>query len=380
MIEASQASWRDVRRYLIDNGWQVARRAAELYDPQFRMTDVPALALPTWLPARPLSFDAVTLRWEPQANPPRLTGREAETLPTLPLRAPGHAFASYTSAIRYVQPPKLFENRHSYRLLDLAWDDQSVRMSFGLSTFFDKLDVAEPVSHEAAQADLAGGLNWANLPYRALLRDPFDFANRAVNPGIATLTIRRDVATGEGAFFLLRRNPVQVTNGRHYSLLPSGEFQPASISPLSIEQDLDLWRNVVREYSEEMLGHPEHDGSAGVPVDYEIWPFYRDMTRARSEGKLRPFLLGVILDALSLNAVISTAVVIDSDVFDRLFKDMVFTNAEGEIVAELDERKSVRGLPFDQRTVTRLTEQEPLGQTSAASLRLAWGQRAFLLA
>ncbi len=369
-----------MRRYLIDNGWQVARRAAELYEPQYRIADVPALALPTWLPARPLSFDAVTLHWHPQAEPPRLTGREAETLPTLPLRAPGHAFASYTSAIRYVQPPKLFENRHSYRMLDVAWGDQSVEISFGLSTFFDKLDVAEPLSHEAAQADLLGVLDWANLPYRTLLRDPFDLSNRAVNPGIATLTIRRDITTGEGVFFLLRRNPAQVTNGRHYSLLPSGEFQPASISPSSIEQDLDLWRNVVREYSEEMLGQPEHDGSAGIPVDYEIWPFYRDMTRARNEGKLRPFLLGVILDALSLNAVISTAVVIDSDVFDKLFKDMVSTNAEGEIVADLDGRKSIRGMPFDQRTVTRLTEQEPLGQTSAAGLRLAWNQRNFLLA
>jgi hypothetical protein len=55
-----------------------------------------------------------------------------------------------------------------------------------------------------------------------------------------------------------------VTNGRHYSLLPAGEFQPASIAIRSIRSDRDLWRNSVREYSEEMLGQPEHDGSSGT--------------------------------------------------------------------------------------------------------------------
>lgn len=103
------------------------------------------------------------------------------------------------------------------------------------------------------------------------------------NPGISTLTIRRE-ADGSATFFLLARNPDLVTNGRHYSLLPAGEFQPASIATQSISSDLDLWRNIVRESSEEMLGQPEHDGSSGTPVDYETWPFYRDMSRARRLG------------------------------------------------------------------------------------------------
>jgi transcriptional regulator with XRE-family HTH domain len=323
VIQASQAGWRKVRRHFINSGWQIARRIAELYEPQYRIAEVPALAQPHWLPSPPISLDKVKLHWNPDPPAPRLTGREAETAATLPLRAPGHAFASYTGAIRYVSPPAIFENRHSYRMLDLDWSGNSVEMTFGLSTFFDKLDVAEPLTHEAAQADLKNALDWPSLPYRTLLRDPFDLRNRPVNPGIATLTIRRDTKTGEGTFFLLRRDPTQVTNGRHYSLLPSGEFQPASISPASVDQDLDLWRNVVREYSEEMLGQPEHDGSAGAPVDYAIWPFYRDITRARDNGQVRPYLLGVILDALSLNAVIATAVVTDDDVFDRLFREMV---------------------------------------------------------
>ena len=114
-------------------------------------------------------------------------------------------------------------------------------------------------------AELSGGLDWPALPFRSLIGDPFDLAVRPVNPGISTLTLRHDKALGRATFFLLQRNPDHVTNGRHYSLLPAGEFQPASISTDSIRADLDLWHNMVREYSEEMLGQPEHNGSAGVP-------------------------------------------------------------------------------------------------------------------
>jgi hypothetical protein len=226
---------------------------------------------------------------------------------------------------------------------------------------------------------MADQVAWRSLPFRGLIADPFDLAARVVNPGIATLTIRRNVADGTGSFFLLRRDPTQVTNGRHYSLLPAGEFQPASIAAASITADLDLWRNMVREYSEEMLGRPEHDGSGGKPLDYEVWPFFRDMNKAREAGELRAYALGVVLDALSLNAVIATAVVINDDAFDRLFRDLVSTNPEGEVIGSLDGKKSIHGLPFDEPTVTRLIEREPLGQTSAACLSLAWRHRSTLL-
>jgi len=39
--------------------------------------------------------------------------------------------------------------------------------------------------------------------------------------------------------------------------------------------DLGLWRNIVREYSEELLGTPEHDGTRSQPIDYANWPLYQ---------------------------------------------------------------------------------------------------------
>ena len=328
-------------------------------------------------PHRPIQLADVTLTWNPSPLAPNITGEEPEARTALPLRAPGHAFSRYSAAIRYLRPPTLFENRHSYRLLAADLTGPSPHLEFGLSTFFDKLDVAEPLAHEAAAAEQQSQLGWPSLPFRSLITDPFDLAVRPVNPGIATLTIRYDTTTGTGTFPLLRSNPANVTNGRHYSLLPAGEFQPADIARQSIANDLDLWRNIVREYSEEALGYPEHDGSSSTPIDYQGRRFYRDMTAARNQGTLRIYILGIALDALTLNATILTAAIFDHEAFDVLFRDLVATNPEGDVVfaATGKHGRSVRGLNFDAATVDRLIRHEPLGQTGASTLALAWQHR-----
>jgi hypothetical protein len=128
-----------------------------------------------------------------------------------------------------------------------------------------------------------------------------------------------------------------------------------------------------------MLGQPEHDGSSGRPIDYDTWRFYRDMSAARSSGELRVYALGIVLDALSLNSSIAKVAVTDSRAFDRLFRDLVATNSEGDVVTSLSSTKTLRGLPLDARTVQQLTRAEPLGQTSAACLALAWRHRRALL-
>lgn len=170
-----------------------------------------------------------------------------------------------------------------------------------------------------------------------------------------------------------------MTSGGQYCVVPAGEFQPASIAPTSIRADLDLWRNIVREYSEELLGQPEHDGSSGRPLDYECWPFYRAMQRARESGQVRAYALGVVLNALGLTPTITTAVVIDDVVFDDLFRDLVTVNAEGQVIASLDNHQSARGLPFTEKTVQRFLNNEPFSPSSAACLALAWRHRQSLM-
>ncbi|MGQ0776599.1 MAG: helix-turn-helix domain-containing protein, partial [Pseudonocardiales bacterium] len=217
---------------------------------------------------------------------------------------------------------------------------------------------------------------WPQLPFRALLSQPFNLSSRMSCTSIATLTLRRNTADGSHSFFLLARDPANVAvGGGQYGVIPAGEFQPSCIAPACMQDDLDLWCNIVREYSEELLGQPEHDGSSGQPLDYECWPFYRAMQRARESGHLRAYALGVVLHALGLNPAVMTAVVIDDVVFDELFRDLVTVNTEGQVVNSLDNTHSVLGLPFTEATVQRFLDHEPLGGTSAACLALAWQHR-----
>ncbi|MGH3428464.1 MAG: helix-turn-helix domain-containing protein, partial [Candidatus Dormibacteraceae bacterium] len=112
-----------------------------------------------------------------------------------------------------------------------------------------------------------------------------------------------DVHRGEATFLMHWRDPQRVaTAGGLYDVIPAGEFQPSGIGPGHRTNDFDIWRNVVREFSEELLGAPEHDGSRGGLIGYERWPFYRALTQAREAGSLKAYCLGVGLDSLTLAA------------------------------------------------------------------------------
>jgi transcriptional regulator with XRE-family HTH domain len=382
-VARSQEAWLTVRKYLSRHGVNLAKQAVRLYDPGWQVPHTSTLTLTSWLPSRPIPIESVTLEWIPQPPRPVLTGHEAELQPVLPLRAPRHAFPQYTSAIRYLNPPNLFENRPSYRLLDASWElSGHGRLQFGPAVFFDKLDISEALSHEFAAAMMMRGSSPAlpQLPFRELLPQPFDLSVRIASASIDTLTVRRNTIDGSCTFFLLARDPAKVVvGGGEYGVVPAGEFQPASIAPASMFADLDLWRNMVREYSEELLGQPEHDGSSGRLLDYECWPFHRAMQRARESSQLRAYVLGVVLHALSLNPSIITVVIIDDSIFDDIFRDLVSVNAEGQIITSLDNKQSVHGLPFTEATVRRFLDTEPLGGTSAACLALAWQHRESLM-
>jgi hypothetical protein len=218
-----------------------------------------------------------------------------------------------------------------------------------------------------------------DLPFRSLIDDPFDCRRRAVLPTVTTLTLRRS-RSGE-SFLLHWRDPRKVaTAAGIYDVIPAGEFQPSSIAPHDLRNDFDIWRNIVREFSEELLGTPEHDGTRSAPIDYDGWPLYRDLNRARAEGKASAACLGAGVDALTLAATILTVVIIDADVFDELFADTIQVNAEGLTLFGENSDSTGHGIEFSERNVTRLLKDEPMAAPGAACLALAWRNRIALLA
>jgi transcriptional regulator with XRE-family HTH domain len=378
-VHADQRYWRTVRQYLNHHRSELAAQAAALYPPELQVGGTTLIAPPSWLPDEPVDLADITMTWGPDVAAPRVTGTEPETRGLRPLRVPGQEFDRYTAAIRYLDPPRLFENRPSYRLLDLSWDGGTGAMRFGLGTYFAKLDISEAVGHEIAEAASRrdGEVTGRDLPFRSLIGDPFDVRRRAILPAVTTLTLRR---TKAGAGFLLHwRDPAKVATATQiFDVIPAGEFQPSSIAPHDLTNDFDIWKNIVRELSEELLGTPDHDGSRSEPIDYPSWPLYRALCKARAEGRVLAVCLGVGLDALTLAGTNLTAVVIDADVFDELLGDAVLENSEGTTV--FGEENSRRGIDFSEGNVKWIAEREPVAAPGAACLALAWRIRSRLLA
>jgi hypothetical protein len=134
----------------------------------------------------------------------------------------------------------------------------------------------------------------------------------------------------------------------------------------------------MREYAEEYLGLPEADGSSGQPIDYAGTEPYRSLERAREEQQLRTFYFGIVIDPLTLAAEIITAVVLDHQVFDTVFANMVSANTEGTVVTPAG-ATPLAGIRFDQATVQSLLTRPSLAPAAAACLKLAWLHRDVLL-
>ncbi|GAA2598563.1 hypothetical protein GCM10010411_35160 [Actinomadura fulvescens] len=309
--------------------------ADRLYPDAPRVGSTALLTRPEWIAAAPVPLEAVRLEWEPEPAPPAVVD-PPEGLPA--------GFGTYAEAMAALAPPAVFENRRAYRLLDADLRTNVLRL--GPARYFDAVNVGEAAAHELAEA--ADG-----LPLRTRIGDPCDLARRPALPAITTVTIR----AGDPASYVLHwRDPAKVAHaGGLHQVMPVGVFQPLADDV----GDLDLWRSMQREYSEEFLGGDE-------VVDWSeegFRAFAGALDGVRAEGRLRASFLGLGVDPLTFALDLLTAVVVDAGAFDGLFGAMVEENAEG----------TVSMAPFDG-TVPR-----PMQPAGAAALDLAWRHRDTLL-
>jgi hypothetical protein len=325
----------------------------------------------------------VKLAWAGHPPPAAVTGAEPASAHVRPPRADGSRYPGYADAIAALDPPALFDNRPSYRLLAARLAGGAGRMDLSLGRYFDGVNVGEALAHEFAGArpDASGPAAAGSLPFRELAGDPCDLSRRSAMCAITTLTLRR-TAAGDASFLLHWRDPAKVTHaGGLYQVMPVGIFQPADGNPASVRSDLSLWRSMAREFSEELLGTPEDYRALGSPLDYGRWPFYRELAAAREAGKLGVACVGLGVDPLTFAADILTVAVFDGDVFDRLFAGLVAANAEGHVIGpDAAAAPGVPGIPFTGEAIRRLADgSEPMQAAGAAVLQLAWQHRRSML-
>lgn len=380
----TQQHWRHVRRHLNGHRHDLAGLAARLYPASWRVADSSLLARPDWIPASPMALEDLKLTWCERPIQRGIAGDESVASANLPLRADRHRFASYAQALAELDPPRLLEDRATYRLLDTSLRADGADLSFTRGSYFDVIDISEAVAHELAANVLAGGDSGdvpelRQLPLRASIGDPTDLARRPVIPAISVLTLRR-AGPGTAECLLHWRDPSKVASGGGlYQVTPVGIFQPSSDAPFNEANDFDLWRSIVRELSEELLGASEDHGSDHRPIDYDRWHLYTTLAAARRNATLRVFWLGLGVDPLTLVADLLAVAVFDAELFDAVFPQLAATNDEGQLVRVNDEAGATTGVPFTEQTVDRFAGHEPMQPAGAALLRLAWSHREALL-
>ena len=372
-VERSQDEWRTARRDLNERRDALVQLAARLYDPAMRLDGTGLLIRPDWMAPAPVDLAGISLDLR-TAEAPIVGGGEPQAASALPLSSPATRYRRYSHALRDLATVRLFENRLSYRLLDVDWTTPGGRMAFGHTTYFEMFDVCELAAHETALAhpEQTNHPSWRRLPFRRLIGDPFALDQRPVLPSINTLTIRRS-ATGSPSMVLHRRDAASVAMaGKMLHIMPAGVFQPSSLLPASQAADFNLWRNVMREFSEEFLGNPEHQGD-GSPIDYDRTEPFAALDQARRGGALRIYCFGIALDALTLAGEVLTVAVINEDVYDEVFAGLVSANDEGTIAATT--------VPFEEHTVRRLLAGKPhtLAPAAAGCIQLAWQHRRVVL-
>ena len=236
------------------------------------------------------------------------------------------------------------------------------------------INTCEAAAHEYAAAILSGDQpTLEDLPLRSAIGDPTDLRRRPAMSAIGTLTLRADRARGDAAMILHWRDPARVaTGGGLYQVAPVGMFQPSHDAEWNLANDFSLWRAIVREMSEELLGGGEDYHSDAAPIDYERWPLQATLAAARRAGTLRLHWLGLGLDPLTLVVDMLSVAVVDAPVFDAVFAGLVRANEEGHLVAGQDPAGATAGLPVHRRVrrALRRRRAHAVGRGRAAAHRV----------
>jgi hypothetical protein len=358
-----EEEWLRVRGHLRENRYRLAVRAAECYPADARLAGTPLLTAPAWRPAAPIPLERIALAFAPEPFP-------APGYPiAVPERADGSRYASYSQAMRELDAPAVFENRPVYRLAGADLAGGRPALAFGLGRYFDFIDTGTAAAHEFA----AG----RSPSVRAAIGDPCDLSARPVIMAVATLTVRLDRDAGTARFPLHWRDPAKVGHaGGMYMVVPAGIFQPSGEGAWNVRNDFDLWKCMVREYAEELLGADEDHDSERAPIDYDAWPFARRIAAERAAGRIRAWCVGLGTDPLTFATDLLTVAVFDASVYDELFGAIVSDNAEGTVLASRDlDEPTVAGLISGQS----MEEAPGMQAAGAALLALALRHRDLLL-
>ena len=266
-----------------------------------------------------------------------------------------------------------------YQLLSFNDLNGTYNLSCCRSDYFSYMDNCELLFFEFARAvwkqfiikgkkAVANKIKNKHIPIRKSL-DIFNFQNRCVGIGINTIFLMKD--GNKISFFKHKRAPgatMEAINTEH--VVPAGTFQPRTGIPATQDIDFDIYKNILRELGEELLGKKDMEeiktSTEDITKDRKIKEFHNLVL----EGYAKAFFLGWGMDPLTTKAEFLTAFVVNIQEFKKRFGEPQFKhNWEGEHYS----------FSFDKDTILEFVNGPYTLPAGAGCAKLAWKNKNVLI-
>lgn len=322
----------ETRSFLIDARRLLSSIALEYYKQKEKgfAYDFPLLIKDGWIPESPIELSKIQLSWRTQKDkitPPILKSFPAED--------------SYQENIKKFYPEVKLENRFAYKLSDIHLSNGLFDLVFSPSQYFDYFNTCEALSYEFCWILLEKhkknlplkNLNFSNM--RFPLRDDiniFDFTNRSTVAGINTLLIVLNKnKIGDHYYYFHKRQSKELAEAMNtFHVVPAGTFQPDGFNDNFHGRDFDLFRNILRELAEELLGKDELSNIIKDEKNFmEEYPICEYVSLFK-DSNAKVFFLGLGLDPLTTKPEILTCIAIDGSKVGREINLNFKDNYEGE--------------------------------------------------
>jgi hypothetical protein len=338
----------------------------------WRAYDIPMLTKPGWILPSPAPLEYIKLELcDSTPNDGQIEAARKRSKRILPRIVGESRRLSYSDAILQVEKTSGLFNGIVYRPVQIDVAEHLMHVTFTRGRYFDYLDTGEVLAYEIGLRHLRQVRQVTEGSYRRSLGNPFDLYRRGASFGIITLTIRQ--GTDKLSFYMHQRNGNHVVAGSEIMhVIPAGEFSPSNVTAEALKDDFNIWRNIMREYAEEFLNVEEAYGLGGKWLGDTESP-YRELNYARASGALRIYVLGIGLDPMTWKPELLTVCIIDSEVFDDIFADIVRVNNEGTVLIG-----DGGGLPFNTETVQLYSDNINTRSAGRTCLKLAWKFRSEL--
>ena len=351
----SEKEFANVYSYLKENRLQMTDMAINYYNNNPKLSSctspikgVKLLGLPTFIPAA----DPIDLQLG--ACPEiKLTSRIEQ-----PIRNSLFYSASYLPwSYRYVEnvellnrkfveqynppdtlKPRLF-NAPIYQLVEFSNSNGQLEFICCRNDYFTYMDTCELLFYDFARVIWEKFISKGQNPDATKIKarnlkckgdiSLLEYSNRCVGIGVNSIFLMKDRT--DVTFFKHKRTPgatMEAINMEH--VVPAGTFQPRRGIPDTPDLDFNIYKNILRELGEELLGKEEMEqikiSPDDITDDYHIAAYHSLFV----QGYAKAFFLGWGIDPLTTKAEFLTAVVVNMGEFKKRFGEPKFEhNWEG---------------------------------------------------